>query len=71
MPTAAFGYGPAIDYCKHIGAAGSQGMTPSELDLHLEAIGWRRPRGGEPSAKLMRTEMVSLCRYGFLERIEG
>jgi hypothetical protein len=68
-PTAAFGYQPAIDFYDELTKADSGGMSVARLAERMRAKGWRRPRGGELTNEIMRIDLVSMCKHGFVERL--
>lgn len=68
-PTADFGYQPAIDFYDELAKAGPQGLSVSALAERLRRSGWRRPHGGELTNSIMRIDLVSMCKHGFIERM--
>lgn len=70
-PTASFGYEPAIDFYDELSIAGNHGLSVKELAQRMRAKGWRRPLAGELTDTIMRIDLVSMCKHGFVERIAG
>lgn len=68
-PTSSFGYQPAIDFFDELAKAGMQGHSVASLAARMRAKGWRRPRGGDLTNEIMRIDLVSMCRNGFVERV--
>lgn len=70
-PTASFGYQPAVDFYDELTIAGRSGLSVAQLAQKMRAKGWRRPRGGELTNEIMRIDLVSMCKHGFVERVSG
>lgn len=70
-PTASFGYQPAIDFYDELASACGEGLSVGQLAEKMRAKGWRRPRGGELTNEIMRIDLVSMCKHGFVERVSG
>ena len=68
-PTSAFGYQPAIDFYDELVKVGDVGLSVAALAERLRARGWHRPQGGELTNEIMRIDLVSMCKHGFVERL--
>lgn len=68
-PTASFGYQPFIDFHDELAAAGAGGLSATALAERMRAKGWRKPRGGQLTTEIMRIDLVSMCKHGFVERL--
>ena len=62
-PPATFGYRPIHDFWQELLKTGSIGVE--EFYQHLISIGWRRPSGKPLTAKIVRTDLVSMVKHGF------
>jgi hypothetical protein len=70
-PTASFGYQPAVDFYDELANAGRDGLSVQQLAERMRAKGWHRPRGGELTNAIMRVDLVSMCKNGFVKRVSG
>lgn len=68
-PPGNFGYQPIIDFwhqLKEIGPVSVKGFHE-----HMLSIGWKRPSGKPLTYEVTRTDLASMCKHGFAERIQG
>jgi hypothetical protein len=68
-PPRDFGYQPIVDFWNELNEIGPTSI--GSFHKHMRKSGWRRPQGGELTYEIMRIDMVSMARHGFVRRISG
>lgn len=65
-PPASFAYQPIHDFWEELRKIG-----PASVDAfhkHMIDLGWRRPRGGDLTREVTRTDLVSMVKHGFARK---
>ncbi|MEQ9145449.1 MAG: hypothetical protein RLO08_13940 [Parvibaculaceae bacterium] len=66
-PPSNFGYQPIHDFWNELSKRGPS--TIEAMHQHMLSLGWQRPSGKPLTYEVMRTDMVSMAKNGFIRRL--
>lgn len=69
QPPGDFGYQPILDFWQELSKLGPTSIEG--MHRHMLSLGWVRPSGKPLTYAVMRIDMVSMAKHGFIRRVSG